>query len=71
MKTWSESNHMALSVSYGYVSGLEYPDSSITQLARVADERMYAAKARYYQSIGKDRRRTSPDGVGQRTRSDT
>ena len=57
MKSWSERNGMPLSASYGYVCHAEYPDRGVTELAKLADERMYAAKARYYQANGANRRR--------------
>lgn len=57
MKAWSEHHGIELSASYGFVSSVEYPESSILELARKADERMYEAKARYYHEKGVDRRR--------------
>lgn len=45
------------SVSYGYVRAGEYPDKSIEELIRVADERMYWRKSQYYKTSGRDRRR--------------
>ena len=45
------------SVSYGYVRANEFPDKSVEELIRVADERMYWRKAQYYKSSGRDRRR--------------
>ena len=56
-RAWSESNGMKLSAAYGYARHSEYPDDSAAMLARVADERMYASKAHFYQTSGKDRRR--------------
>ena len=56
MASWSERNGMPLSASYGYVCHAEYPDRGVTELAKLADKRMYAAKARYYQANGADRR---------------
>ena len=44
------------SVSYGFVYIDETPDQSIYDIAKLADKRMYAAKAAYYQSKGIDRR---------------
>ena len=57
MKTWSDGGGVALSAAYGAASLAEYPGSEITGLAKAADQRMYEAKARYYESIGRDRRR--------------
>ncbi len=61
MASWSERNGMTLSAAYGCVSCAELPDRSITELARLADTRMYEAKALYYQNSGRDRRRYIPD----------
>ena len=57
MKSWSEQNGMTLSTSYGYVRCSEFPDSRVTELVKTADDRMYEAKAQYYLTNGKDRRR--------------
>ena len=56
---WSALNDVKLSTAYGYACYSEYPDDGAATLARIADERMYAAKAHYYQSNGIDRRRHS------------
>lgn len=61
VQSWSDSNGMTLSTAYGSACHTEFPSESVTKLARVADERMYAAKARYYQTYGKDRRRFPAD----------
>lgn len=45
------------SISYGYVLASEYPKSSVEELIRVADERMYSQKASYYKAAGRDRRK--------------
>ena len=57
MKNWSEKNNLPLEASYGCVWGREYADEGITAIARHADERMYKAKAEYYQMRGNDRRK--------------
>lgn len=56
MKSWSKENNIALSASYGYVCLKEYPELGITELAKKADNRMYEAKATYYNSDNRDRR---------------
>ena len=56
MRKWSAESGIPLSASYGYVFYSEYPEGSISTLARVADERMYAAKSMYYRVKGRDRR---------------
>lgn len=54
---WSGENGITLSISCGAAGSSEYPGYGITDLAGAADERMYEEKARYYKSIGKERRR--------------
>lgn len=56
-KAWSERYGMKLSISYGYVRCSERPEGNIMEVARIADMRMYAAKNRYYEVTGRDRRR--------------
>ena len=50
--------HLAkeLSISCGYASTREFPSENITELIRISDERMYAAKDDYYRATGKNRR---------------
>ena len=57
MKAWSKHNDMNLTAACGHVCRAECPDSGIREIARMADERMYAAKARYYRASGMDRRK--------------
>lgn len=57
MEAWSKSNDMTLTAACGFVRHAEYPEMNVTELARVADERMYTSKARYYQESGRERRR--------------
>ena len=57
MKLWTQRHGLSLSASCGSVRFSEFPGSSVIELAKTADERMYEAKARYYQENGKDRRR--------------
>lgn len=59
MVDWSARNEAPLSASYGWVRQSEFPEQGVAELAKLADERMYAAKARYYQSRGKDRRKSA------------
>ncbi len=54
---WSERHKRRLSTACGYASREKYPDKSVIELARIADEQMYDAKAEYYNSIGADRRK--------------
>lgn len=45
-----------LNISYGYAFYKESPDSSLIDLARLADEKMYKAKALFYKNGAMDRR---------------
>lgn len=54
---WKGNLVKQLSVSSGYVTKAEVPDSSIHEMASLADKRMYQAKAEFYKSKGIDRRR--------------
>lgn len=45
-----------ISAACGYVSRREFPDASIYELSRIADERMYQAKDAWYKTKGVDRR---------------
>jgi len=56
-KAWSGEKVKELSVSAGYALACDYRDYSSEQLAKVADEAMYEAKALYYEKSGIDRRR--------------
>ena len=46
-----------LSISCGHASAREFPSGNISELIKISDERMYAAKDEYYRRSGKDRRR--------------
>lgn len=54
---WQGKQVQGLSISCGYATSREFPSENITELVRISDERMYAAKAAYYRKSGKDRRR--------------
>ena len=56
LSTWSSENNISLSMSYGVVSTQEFPDLNMEELIKIADERMYKAKTKYYQETGHDRR---------------
>lgn len=53
---WTGKFVKELSVSCGYVQKSEYPDLSVSELAKISDQRMYKAKSEYYKSKGIDRR---------------
>ena len=54
---WSAENKVELSAAYGCACRCDFPEYSITELVRTADDRMYAAKAAHYQKNGKGNRR--------------
>lgn len=54
---WCGQHVKGLSISCGHASSREFPSESITELSRISDERMYAAKEEYYRRSGKDRRK--------------
>ncbi len=58
MKEWSERSGIPLVAAYGCASADELPDTDPRELARIADQRMYDAKAEYYRRVGKERRRS-------------
>lgn len=53
---WSGKLVEQLSISCGYVSKKEFPDLPVTEMAKIADKRMYEAKSNFYRTIGVDRR---------------
>ena len=57
---WSGTMVRTLSIACGSASSQEYPSANLNELSRISDERMYAAKAEYYQASGRDRRRGRP-----------
>ena len=57
LDAWSRRRGRELSVSWGTAKAREEPELSIPELAKKADDRMYAAKAAYYKAKGRDRRR--------------
>lgn len=56
MRNWKGDMCSEISISYGCASRVEYPNSSIMELARIADKRMYQCKALHYSAKGIDRR---------------
>lgn len=56
IQSWHGRRVKSLAMSYGFVSKREYPKSTVRELARIADERMYADKEIYYNQKGIDRR---------------
>lgn len=52
MNAWSDNHRMKLSMSYGFVSNSERNGSNIHEMTRLADQRMYEAKAEFYRKNG-------------------
>ena len=53
---WSAENNIRLSMSHGAASTEEFPDLTVEELTKIADERMYKSKSLFYQNSGHDRR---------------
>lgn len=60
---WRGAYGEALSLSVGYAAHREHPDADIHDLEIRADQMMYRAKSRYYNTPGTDRRRNCPESV--------
>ena len=54
---WSGKTVRECSISYGYASVRDYPDATLEQLNKYADEKLYQQKNQYYLTSGVDRRR--------------
>lgn len=52
VNSWSGTIVKSLSVSCGYVTKKEYPDFTVAEMAKIADDRMYKAKAEHYKKLG-------------------
>lgn len=57
LETWSRVHNRELSLSWGCADFRENSGLTLPELAKLAERRMYEAKANYYKSKGKDRRR--------------
>lgn len=57
MQAWSAAHRLELSTSYGYARYADHPGITVSELAKIADRKMFQAKARYYQSSGRERRK--------------
>ena len=53
---WHGKKVNSLAMSYGHASKREYPSLTVSKIAKIADERMYAEKEIYYSQKGIDRR---------------
>ncbi|MCR5667101.1 MAG: diguanylate cyclase [Eubacterium sp.] len=56
ISAWKGEMVSEVAVACGYARMAEQPGTDVTELAKIADERMYEAKAAYYASTGVDRR---------------
>lgn len=56
-KKWKGKKNSFLAVSLGHASREEFPNASVSELIRLADNRMYDDKARYYHEKGIECRR--------------
>ena len=59
MKKWSGEKELPLEASYGAVRREEAGESGTIDLAKLADQKMYAAKQEFYRATGRDRRITT------------
>lgn len=53
---WKGKQVDSLAISVGYVTVREFPDKTVLEVAKLADQRMYEAKRQYYAAKGVDRR---------------
>ena len=56
-ESWCGHQVKGVSLSCGHVGTREFPSENISELIKISDERMYAAKDEYYRKTGNDRRR--------------
>lgn len=56
LSQWSGTMAPGVSMSCGYATLEEFPDSSIDELIKLADLRMYRVKSNHYQQLGIDRK---------------
>lgn len=56
VREWKGSFSETASLSYGFASTSEYPDSTMEKLISIADKRMYEQKDLYYIQSGRQRR---------------
>lgn len=59
-RKWSGKMVHRLTVSCGCVTKKEFPNSTIAEMAKIADNRMYEEKERYYEENGCNRRKNDP-----------
>ena len=59
MQSWTAKHRLELSTSYGYARYADHPGITVSELAKIADHKMFQAKALYYQNSGRERRKQS------------
>lgn len=57
-KTWSAENGLELSISWGLATARHHPHANVSELAQIADAKMYEAKHLHYEKLGKTPRST-------------
>ena len=57
-EAWEGKLVKGISMACGYASSREFPSENLSELGRISDERMYAAKEEYYKRTGKERRKS-------------
>ena len=60
-RKWHGTNIDELTVSVGFAAAADVENPTIVAIEKVADERMYREKARYYQMSGNNRRKYHSD----------
>ncbi len=55
--SWVGKKVGGMAISAGYVTRSEFPDKTMREIEKTADERMYRAKDQYYKEYGIDRRK--------------
>ncbi|MDO4539245.1 MAG: diguanylate cyclase [Coriobacteriales bacterium] len=58
---WSKENGLELSISWGVATVRHHPEANISELAQIADAKMYEAKQAHYEKLGKKPRSTQAD----------
>ena len=56
---WSQQNNIELTISVGFSRCADYPYAGIRDLESIADQQMYANKAKFYSESSHDRRGVS------------
>lgn len=56
MNAWTGKTVDSLSISSGYVAKREFPTTTVVEMAKIADERMYEKKTKHYAEKGIDRK---------------